>query len=93
MEARKNKIDMKKQSTTKFVTFFMLALTTIVTVAGIVATFLLNDTTILVTLIPCIFAECGVVTGFYFWIRKVRSIIELKFEYGEEFIEHTLDDL
>lgn len=83
----------KKKSSTQFVLYSILALSVITTLFSLFATIYLKDSTILVTLIPCLFAECGVATGFYFWVRKVRSIIEFKYEYGEEFIENTLDDI
>lgn len=94
MEARAKKpVQKKKRSTTQFVLYAILFLSVLVTIFACFVTIYLKDATVIVTLIPCLFAECGVATGFYFWVRKVRSIIELKYEYGEEFIENTLDDV
>ena len=73
--------------------YTILLLTFAVSIFSMFATIYLQDGTIIVTLLPCIFAECGVATGFYFWLRKIRSLIEMKQEFGEQFIENTVDDV
>lgn len=83
----------KKASTTKFIMFAIMFLTFLVTIFSCVATWFLKDSTILITLIPCLFTECGVVTGFYFWKRKFENLVEFKYMYGEEFVENTIDDV
>ena len=86
------KVRKKIQSTTKFIMFSVLALTAIVTIFAMFATIYLKDGTIIVTLLPCIFAECATVSAFYYWIRKIERMIKWKLKYGEEFVENVLDD-
>ena len=73
--------------------FLMMLITVCVTAFAIVMTWVMRDSMILVTLIPCVFAETATATGFYFWRRKIESVINYKKEYGEQFIENTIDDI
>ena len=83
----------KHKSTTKAVMFIMMALTVIVVFFAMVLAWVIKEASIIVTLLPCIFVETATCTGFYFWKRKVEDMIKLKQEYGEQFIENTLDDV
>ena len=83
----------KHRSTTKFIMFLMMFITVVVVAFSIAMTWLTKDLTVLGILIPCVFVETATCTGFYFWKRKVEDMIKLKQEYGEQFIENTLDDV
>lgn len=83
----------KHKSTTKTVMFVMMALTVATVVFSMAMAWRLMDASILMTLLPCLFVETATCTGFYFWKRKVEDMIKLKQEYGEQFIENTLDDV
>ena len=89
----KRRTKKKKRSVSKIIITIIMTLTVIVTLFALYATWLIRDASILVTLIPCLFVETGVVSGFYMWKSKVLSVIELKRKYGEQFIEDTLDDV
>ena len=83
----------KKRSISKFLIFIITLMTIVITAFTIYATWLTRDITALTVIIPCIFAEMGVVSGFYMFKSKCLAIIELKHQYGERFIEETLDDV
>ena len=83
----------KYKSTTKAVMFIMMALTVATVIFSMVMAWRTLDASILITLLPCLFVETATCTGFYFWKRKVEDMIKMKQEYGEEFIENTLDDV
>lgn len=83
----------KKRSVSKLLIYTILTLTVVVTLFTLYATWLTHDTTPLTALVPCLFAEMGVVSGFYQWKSKCLAVIEMKKKYGEQFIENTLDDV
>ena len=90
---KKNKNKKKKRSISKFLIFIMTLMTILVFGFTIYMTWVTHDLTPLTVIIPCVFAEMSVVSAFYMWKSKALSIIELKKEYGEKFIEDTLDDI
>lgn len=83
----------KKRSISKVLIFTILTLTVIISLFTLYATWLTKDTTPLTALVPCVFAEMGVVSAFYQWKSKCLAVIEMKQKYGEQFIENTLDDI
>lgn len=89
----KRRTNKKHKSTTKSIMFIMMAITIITVAFAMVMAWRTMEASILITLIPCVFVETATCTGFYFWKRKVEDMIKLKKEYGEQFIENTLDDL
>lgn len=92
-QKKKRKKRKRRRSTTKFIMFLMMFITVIVVAFSIYMTWLTMEMSVLAVLIPCVFVETATCTGFYFWRRKIDAMIEYKKEYGEEFIENTLDDL
>ena len=92
-DEQRRSIKKKKRSISKFLIFTTMFITVLITAFTIYMTFITRDLTPLTVIIPCIFTEMSVVSAFYMWKSKVLSMIEMKQEYGEKFIEDTLDDV
>lgn len=92
-EETKRRTKKKKRSTTKFIMFLMMFITVVVVFFSMFMSWVLKDSSILITLVPCVFVETATCTGFYFWRRKVDAMINYKIEYGEQFMEDTFDDV
>ena len=92
-EKEKKKKQKKKRSISKPLIFITTLMTVLLFAFTVYMTWLVRDLTPLTVIIPCVFAEMGVVSGFYMWKSKVLAVIELKKKYGEDFIENTLDDI
>lgn len=83
----------KKKQTIEFskkIFYIITALTIVVVIYSMALMWYTQDTTALSYLIPAIFGELGVSTGFYYWKARTENKIKLEKKYKIK-LENTED--
>lgn len=64
----------KKRETSKTLLWVLINGLSVIAISSIVATFLLQDTSPLITLIECVTRLTSIAVGFYFWKSKNENL-------------------
>lgn len=82
---RKRRPPKDRMEFSKKILFAVFVITVIITACAIAMSYMTQTTDVYAYLIPAIFAELGIGTGFYYWKARKENEIKLKSAFGEIF--------